>query len=96
MDAKDSQNGREKLAVIEEKLGVGISADLWWCSHIPNTRFRNQGNSDLEITRYDPEGIKIWSRVIQSNMDDVALDRALTVNEMYLPQVSRLVTLRTT
>ncbi len=67
-----------KIGLIEEKLGVGISADPFGGAATFLTQGSEiGGNSDIEITSYDPEGIKKWSRVIQSNMDDVALGSSI-------------------
>ena len=61
MDVKDSQSGR-KIGIIEERLGAGISADPFGGAATFLTQGSQVGdNSDIEITSYDPEGIK-WSR----------------------------------
>ena len=54
------------------------------------------GNSDMEIKRYDPEGIKKWSRVIQSNMDDVAMRSSIDHQRNIYYRLHTWVVLRTT
>ena len=52
-----------KIGIIEEKLGVGISADPFGGAATFLTQGSQIGdNSDIEIISYDPEGIKKWSR----------------------------------
>ena len=70
-----------KIGIIEERLGAGISADPFGGAATFLTQGSQIGsNSDIEITRYDSEGIKKWSRIIQSNMDDVALGSSIDIN----------------
>jgi len=66
---------QRKFGRTNERLGIGVSADPYGGAIAFQTK--KSGGSiedlDVEIKRYDPEGIESWSRILKSSMDDVAM-----------------------
>ena len=66
---------QRKFGRTNERLGIGVSADPYGGAIAFQTK--KSGGSiedlDVEIKRYDPEGIERWSRTLKSSRDDVAM-----------------------